>query len=40
MISFETGDVQTFTLTLEEIKYWFSEFHKQVVQYHTIHPNN
>ena len=39
-ISCETGDVQTFTLTLEEIKYWFTEFHKQVVQYHTIHPNN
>ena len=39
-ISCETGDIQTFTLTLEEIKYWFSEFHKQVVQYHTIHPNN
>ncbi len=39
-ISCETGDVQTFIVTKEEIKYWFSEFHKCVVKYHELHPQN
>ena len=33
-ISCETGEVQKFILTQEEIKTWFNEFHKNVVQYH------
>ena len=33
-ISCETGEVQTFILTKEEIKTWFEEFHKNIVQYH------
>lgn len=39
-ISCETGEVQTFRLTLDDIKYWFGEFYKQVKQYHEMHPNN
>lgn len=39
-ISCETGDVQTFRIDKEEIKYWFSEFHKDVLKYHQIHINN
>ena len=39
-ISCETGEVQTFTITLDEIKYWFGEFYKQIRQYHEMHPNN
>lgn len=39
-ISCETGEVQKFELTLEEIKYWFTEFQKHVVKYHELHPNN
>lgn len=39
-ISCETGDVQTFILDKDKIKYWFSEFHKSVVQYHELHPKN
>ena len=35
-ISCETGDVQTFTLTLEDIKHWFVEFQKDVVKYHEM----
>lgn len=33
-ISCETGEVQTFILNKEEIKTWFIEFHKKVIQYH------
>ncbi len=33
-ISCESGEVQKFILTQEEIKTWFKEFHKNVVQYH------
>jgi hypothetical protein len=36
-ISCETGEVQTFTLSLEDIKYWFSEFQKDVVTYHNMY---
>ncbi len=39
-ISCETGEVQTFRLSLDDIKYWFTEFHKQVVKYHEMYPNN
>ena len=39
-ISCETGDVQTFILDKEEIKYWFNEFHKCVKKYHELHPQN
>ena len=38
-ISCETGEVQTFTLNLEDIKYWFSEFQKDVVTYHNMFQN-
>ena len=33
-ISCETGEVQLFEMDKEEIKHWFSEFHKDLVQYH------
>lgn len=36
-ISCETGEVQTFTLSLDDIKYWFSEFQKDVVTYHNMY---
>lgn len=39
-ISCETGDVQTFIITQDEIKYWFGEFHKDVLKYHELHKNN
>jgi genome maintenance exonuclease 1 len=39
-ISCETGDVQTFIVTKEEIKHWFNEFYKCVKQYHELHPQN
>ncbi len=39
-ISCETGEVQTFVLTKDEIKNWFNEFHKCVLQYHELHPQN
>lgn len=39
-ISCETGDVQTFVVTKEEIKYWFQKFHECVLQYHELHPQN
>lgn len=39
-ISCETGEVQTFVITKEEIKHWFNEFHKCVLQYHESHPQN
>jgi hypothetical protein len=38
-ISCETGEVQQFILTKEEIKTWFGEFHKNIVQYHSQIPN-
>jgi hypothetical protein len=38
-ISCETGEVQTFTLNLEDIKYWFGEFQKDVVTYHNMFQN-
>ena len=34
-ISCETGEVQMFEMNREEIKYWFSEFHKDLVGYHA-----
>jgi hypothetical protein len=33
-ISCETGEVQKFILNKEQIKTWFVEFHKKVIQYH------
>lgn len=33
-ISCETGDVQMFEMDKEQIKYWFTEFHKDLVGYH------
>jgi hypothetical protein len=33
-ISCETGEVQKFSIDKEEIKTWFGEFHKNIVQYH------
>ena len=39
-ISCETGDIQVFEMNREEIKYWFSEFYKDVVTYHENHKNN
>ena len=33
-ISCETGEVQMFELNREEIKHWFSEFHKDLIGYH------
>lgn len=39
-ISCETGDVQQFVITQEELKHWFAEFHKKVIQYHENNPNN
>jgi hypothetical protein len=38
-ISCETGEVQTFTLSLDDIKHWFGEFQKDVVTYHTMFQN-
>ena len=38
-ISCETGEVQKFVLDREEIKTWFGEFHKNVVQYHKEFVN-
>jgi hypothetical protein len=38
-ISCETGEVQTFVLNKEEIKSWFIEFHKKVIQYHKQFSN-
>jgi len=34
-ISCETGEVQMFEMRREEIKHWFSEFHKDLVSYHN-----
>lgn len=39
-ISCETGEVQTFIITKDEIKYWFSEFYKDVLKYHELYKNN
>lgn len=39
-ISCETGDVQTFVITKDEIKHWFGEFYKDVLKYHELHINN
>lgn len=39
-ISCETGDIQQFIITHEELKHWFGEFHKKVIQYHENNPNN
>jgi hypothetical protein len=39
-ISCETGEVQVFKLTLDEIKHWFGEFHTNVKKYHEMYPNN
>jgi len=39
-ISCETGEVQTFVINKDEIKYWFGEFYKNVLTYHEIHKNN
>ena len=38
-ISCETGEVQTFILNKEQIKTWFVEFHKKVIQYHKQFDN-
>ncbi len=39
-ISCETGEVQTFIINKNEIKYWFGEFYKDVLMYHELHKNN
>ena len=36
-ISCETGEVQTFRMTVEDIKYWFSKFQELVVEYHKLY---
>jgi hypothetical protein len=39
-ISCETGEVQCFHLTIEDLKTNFVEFHKRTKQYHEKHPIN
>ena len=39
-ISCETGDLQTFTLTQPDMKFYFGEFMKLVKGYHEKFPQN
>jgi ATP-dependent exoDNAse (exonuclease V) beta subunit len=38
-ISCETGEVQKFVMELNDIKKWFGEFHKNLIQYHENFSN-
>jgi len=37
-ISCETGEVQKFVLNKQQIKYWFSKFYENVLEYHEKNP--